>query len=163
MSQQRPLWSTATAAVMIIHRNARCCCCCCCWCRFKDFKWYGSTDKVFRLANGSHIELPCNEVTGEALGRLNLLFNQAARQWWDSVVAEPDSFTKPVYHIGQSGSLASNVEANGAIALTRGDINMTSTVVFSGLGYVCYAVNVSCGAAVLTGHGLLACTGVRSF
>ncbi|WIA18401.1 hypothetical protein OEZ85_009862 [Tetradesmus obliquus] len=110
--------------------------------RFKDFKWYGSTDKVFRLANGSHIELPCNEVTGEALGRLNLLFNQAARQWWDSVVAEPDSFTKPVYYIGQSGSLASNVEANGAIALTRGDINMTSTVVFSGLGYVCYAVNI---------------------
>jgi hypothetical protein len=103
---------------------------------------------MFRLVGGSHIELPCNEVTGDDAKRVSTLFSQAARQWWDSVVAEQDSFTKPVYYIGlQPGSLASNVEANGAIAIARGDVNLTSTVIFQGMGYVCYSVNVSCDGA----------------
>jgi hypothetical protein len=101
---------------------------------------------VFRLAGGSHIELPCNEVADEDTGRISTLFSQVARQWWDSVVAEQDSFTKPVYYIGQPGALASNIEASGAIAIARGDINMTANVVFKGMGYACYSVNVSPGS-----------------
>jgi hypothetical protein len=115
--------------------------------RHKDYKWYGSTDKLFQLSNGSHIELPCNEVRGEEFRRVSTKFSQVARQWWNDVVAEPTSFTKPVYNIGQAGTLASNVEASGAIAIARGDINMTANVNFRGMGYACFSVNVSCNVS----------------
>ncbi|KAF6257012.1 alkaline-phosphatase-like protein [Scenedesmus sp. NREL 46B-D3] len=111
--------------------------------RHKDFKWYGSTDKLFRLSGGSHIELPCNEVTSDELSRVSTLFSRAARRWWSSVVAEPTSFTKIVYNIGQAGTLASNVEASGAIAIERGDVNVTSNVIFKGLGHACVSVNIA--------------------
>jgi hypothetical protein len=41
-----------------------------------------------RLPGDSHIELPCNEVTGEEGERLRSIMAAAALQWWQDLVAE---------------------------------------------------------------------------
>lgn len=112
--------------------------------RHKDYKWFGGSDCVFKLSNGSHVEQRCSKLSGAERRNISALFSQAARRWWDSVVLETTSFTKPVFQIGWRGMLASNIEGSGAIALSRGTINVTSVATFKGLGYVCYSVNVSC-------------------
>ncbi|WIA22268.1 hypothetical protein OEZ85_004589 [Tetradesmus obliquus] len=138
--------------------------------RYGDFKWFGVNDKVFRLANGSHIELPCNEVTDNQ-GRANIsaLFDTAAAAWWDSVVAEPHSFTKPVYQLGLGGAAMaeidpSNVEASGIVQLQRGSMALNSVVNFTAVNdfgcwkirpvtsgtydiYVMYATSLPAGLA----------------
>jgi hypothetical protein len=95
-----------------------------------------------RLVNGSHIELPCSEVTGAAQRRIAATFDSQARSWWASVLAEPHSFTKPVFQIGLGGWKASNVEASGAIEMSRGDVWLASLAEFSSTGRVCWKVNV---------------------
>lgn len=96
-----------------------------------------------RFANGSHIELPCNEVTGAQQRTIAAAFDKQARQWWASVVAEPHSFTKPVFQLGLGGWKASNVEASGAIEISRGDVLLSSFANFSDAGRVCWDINVS--------------------
>ncbi|WIA15052.1 hypothetical protein OEZ85_001752 [Tetradesmus obliquus] len=102
--------------------------------RYGEYKWYGRTDKVYRLANGSYIELPCNEIPDQQ-GRKSIaaLFNTAAKEWWDSVLAEPHSFSKPVYLLGLDGAALtdtdpSNVEASGIVQLRRGSMAVDSIV-----------------------------------
>jgi hypothetical protein len=58
-------------------------------------------------------------------------------------VAEPHAFTKPVFQIGLGGWKASNVEASGAIEMSRGDVLLASFANFSNSGHVCWNVNVS--------------------
>jgi hypothetical protein len=107
-----------------------------------------------RLSNESYIELPCNKVSAAVAARLNLdlqgvitAFNQRAAAWWQSVLDEPHSFSKPVYQLGLSGVEASNVEAAGAISLVGSSvsvlgplINMAAAKVGDGF---CCRVNVS--------------------
>jgi hypothetical protein len=96
-----------------------------------------------RLVNGSHIELPCNEVTGPEQAAIAAAFDTEARKWWKSVLDEPHSFTKPVFQLGLGGWKASNVEASGAIELSRGDVLLSSFANFQDTGRVCWNINVS--------------------
>jgi hypothetical protein len=82
-------------------------------------------------------------VTGAQQRRIASAFDIQARQWWSSVVAEPHAFTKPVFQIGLGGWKASNVEASGAIEMSRGDVLLASFANFSNTGHVCWNVNVS--------------------
>jgi hypothetical protein len=94
--------------------------------------------------NGTHIEKPCNQVLNPAGSALAARFNAEAEAWWGSVVAEPDSFTKPVYLLGLSGEEASNVEAQGAVQITRVSVAMTSRALYSKVrDNVCMEAKVS--------------------
>jgi hypothetical protein len=97
-----------------------------------------------RFANGSHIELPCNEVTGAEQRSIADTFNKQARKWWASVVAEPHSFTKQTFQLGLGGWRASNVEASGAFEISRGKVLITKPANFTQVGgNICIKVNVS--------------------
>ncbi|KAF8058413.1 hypothetical protein HT031_005537 [Scenedesmus sp. PABB004] len=92
--------------------------------RYKDWKWLGSTNKVYRLAGGSHIELSCNEVPEPRATELRALMRGAAREWWASVVAEPHSFTKPTFYLGLSNTSVTNILASGAHERTPGSVKL---------------------------------------
>lgn len=109
------------------------------------------------MTNGSHIELPCNEVEGAAQRRIADAFNTQARKWWASVVAEPHSFTKPVFQIGLGGWKASNVEASGVVEMSRGDVLLASFANFSDTGHVCWNINVSLHAKSIIADTLPDC------
>jgi hypothetical protein len=49
-------------------------------------------------------------------------FNQRAAAWWQSVLDEAHSFSKPVYQLGLQGVEVSNVEASGAISLAGSSV-----------------------------------------
>jgi hypothetical protein len=77
-------------------------------------------------------------------------FSEAAEAWWNSVVAEPHSFTKPVYLLGLPGFAIpadepSNVEASGIVSLRRGgSMVLSSTVNFTSVGdFGCWKIRVS--------------------
>uniref|UniRef100_A0A383VC43 Sulfatase N-terminal domain-containing protein n=1 Tax=Tetradesmus obliquus TaxID=3088 RepID=A0A383VC43_TETOB len=97
--------------------------------RWKDYKWYGANNKVFKFTGDSRVELPCNAVTGPEQQRIAALFDSKAQLWWGSVVAEPHSFTKLVFQLGLNGEAASNVETAGAIQLTRGNVHIKGSAV----------------------------------
>lgn len=101
--------------------------------RYRDFKWYGISNKVYRM-NGTHIEKPCNEVRDPHKSSIAARFDAEAAAWWQSVVAEPDSFTKPVYQLGLQGEEASNVEAEGAVQITRGSVTVSSRANYTRVG-----------------------------
>ncbi|WIA18227.1 hypothetical protein OEZ85_009698 [Tetradesmus obliquus] len=101
--------------------------------RYRDFKWYGVSNKVYRM-NGTHIEKPCNEVRDPHKSSIAARFDAEAAAWWQSVVAEPDSFTKPVYQLGLQGEEASNVEAEGAVQITRGSVTVSSRANYTRVG-----------------------------
>jgi hypothetical protein len=103
---------------------------------------YGPT--ACRFVNGSHIELPCNEVTSSEQQSIAAAFNRRARQWWASVVAEPHSFTKQTFQLGLGGWRASNVEASGAFEIRRGKAIITKPANFTAIGgRICIKINVS--------------------
>jgi hypothetical protein len=94
--------------------------------------------------NGTHIEKPCNQVLNNSTDFIASSFNAAAEAWWKSVGAEPDSFTKPVYQLGLKGEEVSNVEAQGAVKITRGSVTLTSRASYGQLGdNVCMKAKVS--------------------
>jgi hypothetical protein len=109
---------------------------------------------LHRLASGSYIELPCNEITAAAATRLYLdrqrvitTFNQKAAAWWQTVLNEPLSFLKPVYQLGLGGVQASNVELAGAVSLDGDSLSVMGVFVSMAAGKVgdgiCCRVNVS--------------------
>ncbi|KAF6262205.1 alkaline-phosphatase-like protein [Scenedesmus sp. NREL 46B-D3] len=97
--------------------------------RWKEYKWYGCNNKVFKFTGDSRIELACNEVAGAERQRIADIFDREARVWWASIVAEPHSFTKLVFHLGLEGEKASNVETSGAIQVTRGNVHVKGSAV----------------------------------
>jgi hypothetical protein len=98
-----------------------------------------------RFVNGSYIELPCNEVTGPEQAAIAAAFDKEAQKWWDSVVAEPHSFTKQTFQLGLGGWNASNVEASGAFEISRGKVLITKPANFTQIGgRICIKINVSC-------------------
>jgi hypothetical protein len=97
--------------------------------------------------NGTHIEKTCNEVRDPSRQSIAARFNTEAEAWWQSVVAEPHSFTKPVYQLGLEGEEASNVEAQGAVQITRGSVYVSSRANYTRVGdNVCMKANVSVGS-----------------
>jgi hypothetical protein len=94
--------------------------------------------------NGTHIEKPCNQLLDPSRSAIAARFNGEAEAWWNSVVAEPDSFTKTVYQLGLKGEEASNVEAQGAVQITRGSVTLTSRALYRQVGdNVCMKAKVS--------------------
>jgi hypothetical protein len=94
--------------------------------------------------NGTHIEKPCNEVLDPSRQPMADRFSAEAEAWWNSVVAEPHSFTKPVYQLGFEGQEASNVQAQGAVQITRGSVTVDSRASYKRFGdNVCMKAKVS--------------------
>jgi hypothetical protein len=117
----------------------------CAACRHKEYKWIGRTNKVYKFQGGSHIELPCNEVTGEEGRHLAKLMSDAARAWWKSIVQDPDSFTKPVFYLGLSGWSVTNFLPDGAHDRTPGRVTLLANGAhgFSSVGdRLCFATQV---------------------
>lgn len=113
--------------------------------RHKEYKWIGRTNKVYRFQGDSHIELPCNEVTGEEGKRLAKLMSDAARAWWKSIVQDPDSMTKPVFYLGLSGWSVTNFLPDGAHERTPGRVTLLANGAhgFSNVGdRLCFATQV---------------------
>ncbi|WIA17485.1 hypothetical protein OEZ85_014324 [Tetradesmus obliquus] len=79
-----------------------------------QYKWIGLTGKVYRFQNGSHIELPCNEVPQPQAAAIAAEFAAAAGAWWAGIAAAPHSFTKPVFQVGLQSWNVTNVLAQGA-------------------------------------------------
>jgi hypothetical protein len=84
---------------------------------------------VCRFVNGSHIELPCNEVQQPEQSKLAAMFDRRAQSWWASVLRELDSFAKPVYQLGLPGAAASNIEGSGLIEMTRAGVRVEGPLI----------------------------------
>jgi hypothetical protein len=105
--------------------------------------------------NGTHIEKPCNEVLDPSRQPMADRFGAEAEAWWNSVVAEPHSFTKPVYQLGFEGQEASNVQAQGAVQISRGSVTVDSRANYTRFGdNVCMKAQVRSRAA--SSHGVTA-------
>lgn len=77
-----------------------------------------------RLTNNSHIELPCNQVTGPEGEAVAALMSGAARQWWKSLVASPHTFRKPTFYLGFEGWNVTNLLPDGAHDRTMGNVKL---------------------------------------
>lgn len=74
-----------------------------------------------RFANGSHIELPCNEVSEPEASEIAAKLSSAAYEWWQSVIQEPNSFVKTTAYLGVAGQLVTNMLTTGAKERTAGN------------------------------------------
>ncbi|WIA37621.1 hypothetical protein OEZ86_014523 [Tetradesmus obliquus] len=92
--------------------------------RHREYKWLGATGKVYRFQNESHVELPCNEVPEPQASTLANIMSNAARAWWQSLVADSSSFTKPTYYLGMGKWRVTNMLADGAHERTPGNITL---------------------------------------
>lgn len=100
---------------------------------------------LHRLTNGSHVELPCNEVPQPEAGDIAQYLSTAARAWWQSVVAESHSFTKTPSYLGLPGQQVTNMLTTGAKERTAGTIRVVQNGVtgFSRAGdRICMNVKV---------------------
>jgi hypothetical protein len=77
-----------------------------------------------RFRNESHVELPCNEVRGPQAAQLAHTLSSAARSWWQSLVEDASSFTKPTYYLGMGSWRVTNMLADGAHERTPGNITL---------------------------------------
>lgn len=102
--------------------------------------------RLRRITGESHIELPCNEVTGEEKERVAAKLSAAARSWWQSLLAEPHSFEKPTFQLGLNGWSVTNILPDGAHERTPGRIELlpNGAAGFSRVGdSMCFSLNVS--------------------
>lgn len=76
----------------------------------------------FRLTGGSHVEQECNEVPQSEAGDIIHFLSEAARSWWQSVVAEPHSFIKAPSYLGLPGQQVTNMLTTGVKERTPGTI-----------------------------------------
>ncbi|WIA14790.1 hypothetical protein OEZ85_003274 [Tetradesmus obliquus] len=97
--------------------------------RYKEYKWFGHNNQVYRLTNGSHIEAECNKVQGKLGEQIAANFDAAARWWWGDVLAEPNSFNKPVYQVGWQADNTTNIEMEGAVAFQRGSMSVVGSYI----------------------------------
>jgi hypothetical protein len=124
--------------------------------RYKEYKWIGRTNKVYKFQGDSHIELPCNEVTGEEGKKVAKLMSDAARTWWKSIVQDPDSLTKPVFYLGLSGWSVTNFLPDGAHERTPGRVTLLANGAhgFSSVGdRLCFATQVRVCCSCYAEHG----------
>ena len=82
--------------------------------------------------NGSHVELPCNEVTDpEQHAQLAAQLSGIARTWWASMTASPHAMRKPTLKVGVHTyrglvGLVSPLPANAAHERTPGRVKLLS-------------------------------------
>jgi hypothetical protein len=117
------------------------CCFCCCCCRFEGT---------------SHIEQPCNEISGPEKEAVASQMSRLAREYFKSLVADAHSFEKPTFFLGLDGWSVTNVLPDGAHARTPGRVELLPNGLsgFSKVGdSACFALEVSCPARAM-GHGL---------
>ncbi|WIA16004.1 hypothetical protein OEZ85_012737 [Tetradesmus obliquus] len=113
--------------------------------RYKEYKWVGVNNKVYRFDDDSHLENEQTEVPPAIAAAISSKLSDAARSWWKSMLAEPHSFNKPTFYLGLGSSLASNVLAAGAHERTPGNVTLLAMGAsgFSSPGdRVCYKVQV---------------------
>lgn len=113
-----------------------------------------------RIHGDSHIELPCNEVHGEEKEDVARMMEGAARQWWQSLLAEPHSFNKPTFQLGFNGWSVTNILPDGAHERTPGRVELlpNGAAGFSRIGdSMCFGVKVSCCPAWC--QGVVCCSG----
>lgn len=101
---------------------------------------------LYRLWGTSHIELPCNEVTGpeaaEVAGRLSTV----ARNYFQSLVMDAHSFQKPTFQLGLGNWAVTNILPDGAHERTLGRVQLlpNGAAGFSRVGdRACFDINVS--------------------
>jgi len=124
--------------------------------RYKDYKWLGKNDQLYLFEGGAHEEAPCSAVDDEAV-RAKLA--GAARRWWDSVVASPNAFERPVYYIGMPGRGSAAVLGTGPAERTPGRVSVlpVGLVGFSEPGdFAAWRVHVLAGGDFSLGIGLQA-------
>lgn len=91
----------------------------------------------------------------------------AARTWWQSLVSDPHSFSKPTFLLGLNGWSVTNILPDGAHERTPGHVELlpNGAAGFSKVGdSMCFSINVSglcvlcngrlCGCLTITGWGL---------
>uniref|UniRef100_A0A383VJP5 Sulfatase N-terminal domain-containing protein n=1 Tax=Tetradesmus obliquus TaxID=3088 RepID=A0A383VJP5_TETOB len=113
--------------------------------RYKEYKWVGVNNKVYRFDDESHLENEQTEVPPAIAAAISSKLSDAARSWWKSMLAEPHSFNKPTFYLGLGSSLASNVLAAGAHERTPGNVTLLAMGAsgFSSPGdRMCYKVQV---------------------
>jgi hypothetical protein len=131
------------------------------WCREKhpaEFARYlGSCSAVcchcHRFLGTSHIEQPCNEITGPEKEAVASEMSRVARKYFKSLVADDHSFEKPTFYLGLDDWSVTNVLPDGAHARTPGRIELLPNGLsgFSRVGdMACFALNVSARGAVLS-------------
>lgn len=102
---------------------------------------------VRRIQGDSHIELPCNEVLGEEKERAAKKLSDAARAWWQSLLKDQHSFSKPAFQLGLNGWSVTNILPDGAHERTPGRVELlpNGAAGFSTVGdSMCFSINVSC-------------------
>jgi arylsulfatase A-like enzyme len=84
--------------------------------------------RLYKFLNGSHVEASCNAVReGSAEEKeVKARLSTAARQWFDAVVADPQSFEKSPAFIGWKGRRESNVLTNAAVERPQGRVVVQS-------------------------------------
>jgi hypothetical protein len=99
-----------------------------------------------RFEGTSHIELPCNEISGEEKDAVASQMSRLAREYFKSLVSDEHSFEKPTFYLGLDGWSVTNVLPDGAHARTPGRIELLPNGLqgFSKVGdSACFAVEVS--------------------
>ncbi|KAF6259251.1 alkaline-phosphatase-like protein [Scenedesmus sp. NREL 46B-D3] len=114
--------------------------------RYKDYKWIGDTGKVYKFEGTSHIEQPCNEVSGPEKADVASQMSRLARQYFKSLVSDSHSFEKPTFYLGLGDWSVTNVLPDGAHARTpvRVELLPNGLTGFSRVGdSACFALNVT--------------------
>jgi hypothetical protein len=92
--------------------------------RWGDYSWLGKNDQLYLFRGGSHEQAPCAAVEDAAV---KAKLSSAARRWFDSVVASPNAFERPLFFVGAPGRASSAVLAPGAAERTPGRVSVLPT------------------------------------
>ncbi|WIA28866.1 hypothetical protein OEZ86_011391 [Tetradesmus obliquus] len=117
-----------------------------------DYKWIGDTGKVYKFEGTSHIEQPCNEVSGPEGDAVAGQMSKLAREYFKSLVADAHSFEKPTFYLGLDGWSVTNILPDGAHARTPGRVELLPNGLsgFSKVGdSACFALEVAKGGRYL--------------
>jgi hypothetical protein len=125
--------------------------------RWRDYKWLGRSDQLFLFKGGSHEEADCSAVTDEP--ELKQRLSSAAKSWFESVVASPHSFERPLFFIGKPGRGSSAVLGNGAAERTPGRVSVLPTGL---VGFSRPGDSASWRVHVLTGGQYSLAVGLKS-
>jgi hypothetical protein len=104
-----------------------------------------------------HLENTNTEVTGERGAMLARKLSNAAKQWWQSVIAEPSSFQKPTFYLGFGNWTVTNMLAAGAHERTPERVQLMingATGFYNAGDSMCFKLKVSVAAAATAAAGV---------
>ena len=91
--------------------------------RWGRVKWNGDNPtRVYYINENNHIEGDCNIYSSADAKSLIETAKVAAASWWEGLVAEPHSFSKPTFYLGFSGQTETNVLVDGAFDRPAGRV-----------------------------------------